>query len=174
LLSDTTDRKEKIIHALFPRQKKIRLINYRQAIALFRISTRKLFTKRKKQFYLNIKIGLPCKKNLQKQKKRLRQKQKKTTAPKTKPRAKKITKNLAPLKDKQAAPTPPPQQDAEPPTSFIKEKLLSAQDVCRQLGISLRTLYSYLKEGLLPYIKIRGRIWFRDSELALALNNFRR
>jgi hypothetical protein len=94
-------------------------------------------------------------------------------APKAKPRVKKISKKLLSSQDKQVADKLQPPQIAEPSPSFIKDKKLTTQDVCRQLGICPRTLSGYLKEGLLPYFKIRRRIWFSDRELAEALKVFR-
>lgn len=45
------------------------------------------------------------------------------------------------------------------------DRLLTVQDVCRQLGVSRTTLYHWMRAGVLPYVQLGGRRRFRRSDL---------
>ncbi|NCA77069.1 MAG: DNA-binding protein [Alphaproteobacteria bacterium] len=42
---------------------------------------------------------------------------------------------------------------------------LDHQDVCRRLKISKRTLDHYREMGFLPYSKLGGKVYYRESDL---------
>ena len=44
-------------------------------------------------------------------------------------------------------------------------KWLSIEDVCRLLMISKRTLQSYRDRGILPFVQISRKIYFKASDL---------
>ncbi len=46
------------------------------------------------------------------------------------------------------------------------DKLLDNQDMCQLLGISKRTLARYRQKKLVRYYTIRGRVWYKASEIA--------
>jgi hypothetical protein len=50
------------------------------------------------------------------------------------------------------------------------EKLLSAAEACKlfQPGISKVTLHRWTKEGLIPVHRMRGRIYYKQSEVIAA------
>lgn len=43
------------------------------------------------------------------------------------------------------------------------EKFLSNRDICQQLHISSRTLQDWRDTGVIPFIKIRGKILYKES-----------
>jgi len=45
------------------------------------------------------------------------------------------------------------------------EKFLTNKDVCRILHISSRTLQDWRDTGKIPFIRIRGKILYRESEI---------
>ncbi|KAA6325965.1 hypothetical protein EZS27_024874 [termite gut metagenome] len=45
------------------------------------------------------------------------------------------------------------------------EKFLTNKDVCRMLHISSRTLQDWRNNGIVPYIQIKGKIIYRESEI---------
>lgn len=45
------------------------------------------------------------------------------------------------------------------------EKFLSNQDVCRMLHISSRTLQDWRDTGKIPFIQIKGKILYKQSEI---------
>ncbi|KAA6327017.1 hypothetical protein EZS27_023953 [termite gut metagenome] len=45
------------------------------------------------------------------------------------------------------------------------EKYLTNRDVCRMLHISPRTLQDWRNNGIVPYIQIKGKIIYRESEI---------
>jgi len=46
------------------------------------------------------------------------------------------------------------------------EKMLTAAELCKYLGITRQTLFKYRKSGLLPYYKISGnRVMFKVSDV---------
>lgn len=45
------------------------------------------------------------------------------------------------------------------------EIYLTNRDLSKMLHISTRSLHEYRDKGLLPYIKIEGRILYRDSDI---------
>lgn len=47
----------------------------------------------------------------------------------------------------------------------IKDEWWDNQDVCRLLGISLRTLQSYRDKGLLPYSQIGHKCYYKIEDI---------
>ncbi|NMA74555.1 MAG: helix-turn-helix domain-containing protein [Bacteroidales bacterium] len=45
------------------------------------------------------------------------------------------------------------------------EKFLTNRDVCRMLHVSTRTLQDWRNTGKIPFIQIRGKILYRQSEI---------
>ncbi|KAA6307234.1 hypothetical protein EZS27_041097 [termite gut metagenome] len=45
------------------------------------------------------------------------------------------------------------------------EKYLTNRDVCKMLHISSRTLQDWRNNGIVPYIQIKGKIIYRESEI---------
>jgi hypothetical protein len=45
------------------------------------------------------------------------------------------------------------------------DKLLDNQDMCMLLGVTKRTLARYRQKKLIRYYSIRGRVWYRASEV---------
>lgn len=45
------------------------------------------------------------------------------------------------------------------------EKLLSNRDVCRMLHISSRTLQDWRDTGKIPFIQIKGKVLYKESEV---------
>jgi excisionase family DNA binding protein len=45
------------------------------------------------------------------------------------------------------------------------EKFLSNRDVCRMLHISSRTLQDWRDTGKIPFIQVKGKILYRESEV---------
>ncbi|KAA6344837.1 hypothetical protein EZS27_007557 [termite gut metagenome] len=45
------------------------------------------------------------------------------------------------------------------------EKFLTNRDVCKMLYISSRTLQDWRNNGIVPYIQIKGKIIYRESEI---------
>ena len=50
------------------------------------------------------------------------------------------------------------------------EKYLTNKDVCRMLHISTRTLLDWRDTGKIPFIRIKGKILYRESDLINILN----
>lgn len=49
------------------------------------------------------------------------------------------------------------------------EKFLSNRDVCRVLHISARTLQDWRDTGKIPFIQIKGKILYKESEVLKSL-----
>lgn len=49
------------------------------------------------------------------------------------------------------------------------EKFLSTRDVCRMLHVSSRTLQEWRDTGKIPFIQIKGKILYRESEVLKSL-----
>ena len=45
------------------------------------------------------------------------------------------------------------------------EKLLDNQDLCLLLKVSAKTLQRYRKKGILPYLTLDGRCYYRESDV---------
>lgn len=45
------------------------------------------------------------------------------------------------------------------------DKLIDNQDMCQLLGVTKRTLARYRQHRLVRYYTIRGRIWYKASEV---------
>lgn len=45
------------------------------------------------------------------------------------------------------------------------EKFLTNKDVCQTLRVSLRTLQDWRDNGIIPFIQIKGKILYRESEI---------
>lgn len=45
------------------------------------------------------------------------------------------------------------------------EKFLSNRDICQMLHISSRTLQDWQDTGIIPFIQIRGKILYRQSDV---------
>jgi excisionase family DNA binding protein len=54
------------------------------------------------------------------------------------------------------------------------EKFLTGRDVCRMLHVSARTLQEWRKQGKIPFIRLKGKILYRDSDIQKLLGNTRR
>ncbi|MDD4555374.1 MAG: helix-turn-helix domain-containing protein [Bacteroidales bacterium] len=48
---------------------------------------------------------------------------------------------------------------------------LDHQDICKMLNISKRTLDHYRELGLIPFSKIGGKVFYRESDINAYLNN---
>ncbi|KAA6324212.1 hypothetical protein EZS27_026432 [termite gut metagenome] len=53
------------------------------------------------------------------------------------------------------------------------EKFLTNRDVCQMLHISSRTLQDWRDNGLVPYIRIKGKIIYRESEILKRLEEMK-
>ncbi|KAA6318469.1 hypothetical protein EZS27_031523 [termite gut metagenome] len=51
------------------------------------------------------------------------------------------------------------------------EKYLSNKDVCQMLHVSSRTLQNWWDKGIVPYIQIKRKILYRESEVLKWLDN---
>ncbi|MCD7901674.1 MAG: helix-turn-helix domain-containing protein [Bacteroides sp.] len=51
------------------------------------------------------------------------------------------------------------------------EKFLSNRDVCRMFHVSSRTLQDWRDRGKIPFIQIRGKILYKQSEVYKSLKN---
>ena len=45
------------------------------------------------------------------------------------------------------------------------EKLLNNQDLCFMLKMSVKTLQRYQKKGILPYLLLDGKYYYRASDI---------
>lgn len=45
------------------------------------------------------------------------------------------------------------------------EKFLTNKDVCQMLHVSLRTLQDWRDNGIIPFIQIKGKILYMESEI---------
>jgi excisionase family DNA binding protein len=45
------------------------------------------------------------------------------------------------------------------------EKFLTGRDVCRMLHVSVRTLQEWRKQGKIPFIRLKGKILYRLSDV---------
>jgi hypothetical protein len=45
------------------------------------------------------------------------------------------------------------------------EKFLTNRDVCRMLNISVRTLQEWKTSGIIPYIQLKRKILYRQSDI---------
>lgn len=52
------------------------------------------------------------------------------------------------------------------------EKFLTNKDVCQMLHVSLRTLQDWRDNGIIPFIQIKGKILYRESEIINVLKNY--
>lgn len=50
--------------------------------------------------------------------------------------------------------------------SSVKDEWWDNQDVCRLLGISLRTLQTYRDKGLLPYSQVGHKCYYKAEDIA--------
>jgi len=44
-------------------------------------------------------------------------------------------------------------------------RILTPADICRRYGISSSTLYQWTSKNLIPHLKIRGLLRFREAEI---------
>lgn len=51
------------------------------------------------------------------------------------------------------------------------EKFLTNRDVCKLLSISSRTLQEWRSNRVIPFIQIKGKILYRESEVLRLLEN---
>jgi excisionase family DNA binding protein len=51
------------------------------------------------------------------------------------------------------------------------EKFLTGRDVCRMLHVSMRTLQKWRKQGKIPFIRLKGKILYKESEVLKWLGN---
>ena len=49
------------------------------------------------------------------------------------------------------------------------EKFLTGKDVCRMLHVSARTLQEWRRQGKVPFIRLKGKIFYRESEIMKCL-----
>ena len=52
------------------------------------------------------------------------------------------------------------------------EKFLSNRDVCRMLHISSRTLQDWRDTGKIPFIQIKGKILYKESEVLRLIEKY--
>ena len=52
------------------------------------------------------------------------------------------------------------------------EKFLTNKDVCRMLHVSSRTLQDWRDTGKIPFIRIKGKILYRESDVLKLLDDF--
>jgi excisionase family DNA binding protein len=45
------------------------------------------------------------------------------------------------------------------------EKFLTREEVCKMLHVSVRTLQEWRKQGKIPFIRLRGKILYKESEV---------
>jgi excisionase family DNA binding protein len=45
------------------------------------------------------------------------------------------------------------------------EKFLTGRDVCRMLHVSARTLQEWRRQGKIPFIRLKGKILYRESDI---------
>jgi hypothetical protein len=55
--------------------------------------------------------------------------------------------------------------------TLLGETFLTNKEVCKTLGLGLRTLQDYRERGLLAYYKIEGKILYKLSDVLLMLEN---
>jgi hypothetical protein len=55
--------------------------------------------------------------------------------------------------------------------TLLGETFLTNREVCKTLGLGLRTLQDYRERGLLAYYKIEGKILYKLSDVLLMLEN---
>lgn len=53
------------------------------------------------------------------------------------------------------------------------EKFLTNKDVCQMLHVSLRTLQDWRDNGIIPFIQIKGKILYRESEVRLLIKKYK-
>lgn len=58
-------------------------------------------------------------------------------------------------------------------TFQTQKEWLDNQDVCRILGISLRTLQNYRDKGLIPYSQIGHKCYYKSTDIELFLENIK-
>jgi excisionase family DNA binding protein len=51
------------------------------------------------------------------------------------------------------------------------EKFLTGKDVCRMLHVSPRTLQEWRRQGKIPFIRLKGKILYRESEIMKCLGS---
>ena len=51
------------------------------------------------------------------------------------------------------------------PEVMPNDKLLDNQDLCLLLKVSAKTLQRYRKKGILPYLTLDGRCYYRESDV---------
>ncbi|GHU57814.1 DNA-binding protein [Bacteroidia bacterium] len=51
------------------------------------------------------------------------------------------------------------------------EKFLTGKDVCRMLHISPRTLQEWRTRGKIPFLRLKGKILYKESEITKWLGN---
>ncbi len=54
------------------------------------------------------------------------------------------------------------------------DELLDNQDVCMLLGITHRTLQRYKQQKLMPYEKIKGKSYYKKSDVLTALKRIKK
>jgi hypothetical protein len=51
------------------------------------------------------------------------------------------------------------------------EKFLTGRDVCDMLHVSARTLQEWRKHGKIPFIRLKGKILYKQSEILKSIHN---
>ncbi len=65
--------------------------------------------------------------------------------------------------------------DSQKPQQALKDTWLDIQEACFILKVSKRTLQYYRKDGVLPYSKIDGKIYFKAADIQKHLErNYRK
>ena len=59
-------------------------------------------------------------------------------------------------------------------TTTLSERWLDKQDILEVMHISESTLQKWRKKGLLPYSRILGKIYYKESDLQELLNGCKR
>jgi excisionase family DNA binding protein len=53
----------------------------------------------------------------------------------------------------------------------MKNNYLHVQDICEHFGISKSTVYLYVRNNDIPHIRIGGKLYFTESDLAAWINS---
>lgn len=51
------------------------------------------------------------------------------------------------------------------------EPLIKTEEACKLLGVTKVTLLDWRKKGLVPFLKLNSRVYYKRSELLAALEN---
>lgn len=60
---------------------------------------------------------------------------------------------------------------AKEPVSNNTDVLINSKEVCSMFGITSVTLWSWRKQGKIPYHRISNKVYFKRNEVEKCLNN---